>query len=97
MKDGYYLSTYMHIDPLCNLLKIMGRHDFNLSLWEKRGGKITLVHCWELEKIFQVKGYDRSFYSEQHAISFINGLLKEYNLCIEDMIEIWGTPGLINS
>ena len=46
MKDGYYLSTYLHIDPLANTLKFRIRHDQNMSLWKKEGEQIKLIHYW---------------------------------------------------
>ena len=97
MKDGYYLSTYTDVDTLSYLLDIRTRHDHNISLWRKKGNNIKLIHYWELERITRLKHHDRPFYDKLHAISFINKLLKEYNLSFNDMIEVWGTPALSTS
>lgn len=94
MEDGYYLSTYLHIDSLANLLKFRIRHDQNISLWKKHGNDVELVHYWELERITRMKQHNRSFYNIDEAIALIEKLLKPYNLTINDMVQIWGTPQL---
>lgn len=94
MKDGYYLSTYLHIDPLANTLKFRIRHDQNMSLWKKEGEQIKLIHYWELERTERLKQYSRSFFTEQDAVCLINNLLHPYGLKINDMVEVWGTPQL---
>ena len=97
MKNGYYLSTYTDVDPVSYLLGIKTRHDHNISLWKKEDENLHLVHCWELERITRLKHHDKPFYNKSHAISFINKLLKEYNLSFGDMIEVWGSPKLATS
>lgn len=94
MEDGFYLSTYVHVHPLAYCYKTSARHDHNISLWLKEGRKIKLVHYWELERTTGQKHHSQSFFCIEHAKRYINSLLKEYNLTIEDMQEIWGTPGL---
>lgn len=96
MKDGFYLSTYLHIDEIAHLNDLRVRHDQNISLWQKRGDNIKLVHYWELERITGLKRHNKSFYSVQQARDIINQLLKPYHLSLDDMIEIWGTPQLHN-
>ena len=94
MKDGYYLSTYIYIDKLHYLLDITlpARHDQSISLWEKKGKDIRLVHYWELERITRLKQHHQAFYNKAHAEEFIKELLKQYNLTLDDIVEIWGTP-----
>lgn len=92
MKDGYYLSTYLDINELGHLLDLPGRHDQNISLWEKTGDQITLVHYWELERRTGIKMHRKYFYDNEHAVMVINYLLGEYNLSLNDMCEVWGTP-----
>lgn len=94
MKDGYYLSTYLHIDETASILEIAIRHDQNLSLWFKEGEHVQLVHCWELERISGIKKYNTSFYNIAQAKELINDLLSTYNLTLNDMQEVWGTPQL---
>ncbi len=94
MKDGYYLSTYLHIDELAYIEDIYYRHDQNMSLWKKSGKEITLIHYWELERITGMKKHWRSFYNINHAKSVINQLLAEYGITIDDCVEVWGTPKL---
>lgn len=94
MRDGYYLSTCLHIDELSHVLNMSQRHDQNLSLWKKEGKKVKLVHHWELERVSGIKNHNIAFYSVNQAKETINTLLKKYNLTIDDMLEIWGTPQL---
>lgn len=94
MDNGYYLSTYLNIDELAHLMNINLRHDQNVSLWKKENNNIKLIHYWELERITGKKGHKKSFYSKEQAMEFINVLLEEYNLTIDDMKEVWGTPQL---
>ncbi|WP_042199088.1 carbamoyltransferase C-terminal domain-containing protein [Paenibacillus camerounensis] len=97
MRDGFYLSTYLHIDSLAHLMKIRGRHDQNMSLWKKNGNDITLIHYWELERLTGLKQHGRCFYDVEHAHEVINQLLSEYQLNLSDINEVWGTPGLETS
>lgn len=48
METGYYISAYVHIDPLANLEQIQVRHDQTVALWYLNNGNLTLVHYWEL-------------------------------------------------
>ncbi|MNO17092.1 Decarbamoylnovobiocin carbamoyltransferase [compost metagenome] len=97
MRDGFYLSTYIHYDRIAHLLDLNIRHDQNIALWRKESDKIELIHYWELERFSGYKGHYKSFYDKDDAIECINRLLSEYNLTIDDMNEIWGTPGLSDS
>ncbi|MGN7401976.1 carbamoyltransferase C-terminal domain-containing protein [Cytobacillus praedii] len=92
MKDGYYLATYLFIDKIGHLINVDHRHDCNIALFEKKENQIKLVHYWELERNTRLKHHSRAFYSKEHAIDMINSLLSTYNLSVEDMVEIWGTP-----
>lgn len=94
MKDGYYLSTYLYINPLAFLCKGELRHDQNISLWKKASNKVELVHYWELERVTGLKQHGRAFYDKEQAVRLINYLLGRYNLSMDDMVEVWGTPEL---
>ena len=95
MKDGYYLSVYIHIDPVSHMHEFLRvRHDQNLSLWKKTRNTVELIHYWELERLTGFKMHNRSFFSIMQAKDIINQLLMEYNLTLDDMEEIWGTPQL---
>ncbi len=96
MKNGYYFSAYCSINALGYLKNIESRHDANLSLWKKENDNVELVHYWELERVTGLKQHNLSFFSKEHAESVINQLLSEHNLCLEDMVEVWGTPGIGN-
>ncbi|MGG4551392.1 carbamoyltransferase C-terminal domain-containing protein [Paenibacillus humicus] len=97
MKDGFYLSTYIHYDQIAHLLDLNIRHDQNIALWRKESDNVELIHYWELERFSGYKGHYKSFYDRNEAIHCINRLLSEYKLSIDEMIEIWGTPGLSDS
>ena len=90
MKDGYYLSCYINIGEIPNLTNMLIRHDQNISLFLKKGKSITLIHYWEIERISGFKQHQIAFYNFDEAVSFINSLLSIYNLCIDDINEIWG-------
>lgn len=92
MKDGYYLSTYLHIDELSHLLEVPVRHDQNMSLWNKTGDNIQLVRYWELERITGNKQHKQSFFSVKDAKEFIEFSLRPLALSLSDLNEIWGTP-----
>lgn len=94
MRDGYYLSTYIHIDSLANIIGIVKRHDQNISLWHKSGNCVKLIHYWELERITGSKQHGRPFYDIVHAKDVLNKLLGKSGLTLNDMVEIWGTPNL---
>ncbi len=94
MKNGFYLSTYMYIDELASVMNLKMRHNQNVSLWKKEGKDIKLIHYWELERISGEKQHSSTFYNKQQAMKIIEKLLKQYNLNISDIVEIWGTPHL---
>lgn len=94
MKNGYYLSIYTCINELSYFYKIPLRHDHNMALWKVEKETVSLVHFWEFERITGIKKHDRSFCSLEDAKRFINGCLSRYGLTLDDMIEVWGTPGL---
>lgn len=94
MKDGFYLSTYLCIDELSNIMNISRRDNQNIALWHKCGEVVKLIHYWEFERVTGLKMHSKSFYSIQQGKEVINTLLKEYDLTLSDMVEIWGTPQL---
>ena len=59
MKNGYYLSAYVHIDTLAYLEKIQIRHDQNIALWTIKDEEIELVHYWELERLTGAKRHNQ--------------------------------------
>jgi carbamoyltransferase len=94
LKNGYYLSTYLHIDPLDHLLDKIVRHDQNLALFKVTDDHVELIRFWELERISGVKEHHLSFHSLEQAYKTINLLLSPLNITLDDIEEIWGTPGL---
>lgn len=94
MKDGYYLSTYIFIGKLANLMfpDIVLRHDQNMSLWKKKGKNVFLIKYWELERYSGLKHHEKSLYDEEDFLILVNNLLREVGLTIEDIVEIWGSP-----
>lgn len=98
MKNGYYLSVYCDINPYAYIAfgekPLKRRHDHNLALWQKENEEIKLIHYWELERITGLKMHDQCFQNVEQAKEFINGLLAQYNLTLDDMEEVWGTSGI---
>ncbi|PWW07335.1 carbamoyltransferase-like protein [Paenibacillus cellulosilyticus] len=92
MQDGYYLATYIVIDEYCHAFDIVTRHDNNIALFLKENDNVSLVHYWELERLTGYKHHAYSFLNTEHAVEFINELLAEYHLTIDDMQEVWGSP-----
>lgn len=94
MKNGYYLSIYSNISPIASLLGVGVRDNQNMSLWKVEDKEVMLVHYWEFERISGYKQHKYSFYSIEHAKKVINSLLERYQLTIDDMTGVFGTPGL---
>ena len=92
MKDGYYLSAYVHINELFNIHQKSLRHDQNISLWLKAGSKVKLVHYWEIERITGHKQHSIAFATLADFQQFTNHLLNGYDLTLDDIIEVWGVP-----
>lgn len=92
METGYYISAYVHIDPLANLEQIQVRHDQTVALWYLNNGNLTLVHYWELERLTGLKKHNVSFYDSGHFQEILCKLLAEYHLALDDVKEIWGVP-----
>ena len=94
--DGFYLSIYSCVNQYLNNAETCLRHDHNMTLWKKQGDQIELLHHWEFERITGLKHHRVSFFDTQSAVDFINMLLKKYDLCLSDIIAIFGTPELSN-
>ncbi|WP_287492394.1 carbamoyltransferase C-terminal domain-containing protein [Sellimonas sp.] len=92
MENGYYLSLYIAADRISFLCDFSLRGDQNISLWKLVDKKLSLIHVWELERITGIKGHDMSFMDKEKACMFLNELLKRYDLCLDDIKEIWGLP-----
>jgi carbamoyltransferase len=89
-----FLSVYTHIGQLEWAYKLTRRHDQSMALWELSGKNLTLQRYWEFERISGVKGHGISFESPIEAKKFINKLLSEEGLSLDDMQVIIGTEGL---
>ena len=94
MRDGYYISAYLSINSLANLYDISLRHDQTVALWLKQGNRIELVKYWELERKTGLKKHAKSLFSTKQCIELIENLLLEVKLKMNDIVEIWGTPGI---
>lgn len=97
MKNGYYLSAYIDVDKLSSAYMVSERHDHTVSLWKKEEQNIALMRYWELERITGYKQHSVPFANKEQAINFINELLDEFNLSVDDMEEIWGVDALNNN
>ncbi|GLC81975.1 carbamoyltransferase C-terminal domain-containing protein [Lacrimispora brassicae] len=94
LNDGYYLAVYSDVDPIFHIMNLSLRHDHNMALFKKNGKKIELIHHWEFERISGLKHHKAAFYDKEAAISFINQLLYEYSITLDDMQEVFGMPEL---
>lgn len=94
MKDGLYLATYLHIDPLSRAIGWWQRHDQNLSLWRLRGENLKLLRYWEMERLTGQKQHFTSFSTVDEAREFVRSLLHVEGIAVGDIAGIFGTPGL---
>lgn len=98
LEVGFYLSVYCCIDSLGFILNAQIRHDQNIALWYYDDmNKLTLIRYWELERLTGQKHHRQPFRSSEHLINFINCLLSQYDLCINDMVQVFGTPEIDTS
>ncbi|MCA2228531.1 carbamoyltransferase C-terminal domain-containing protein [Nonomuraea aurantiaca] len=94
MRDGYYLSSYLTIPGLHRLAMVSYRHDNNVSLWHKEGSEIKLLGHWEFERLSGLKHHRTPFLGMEDLRRFVNGLIGAFGVSLDDMNEVWGTPGL---
>lgn len=96
MQNGYYLSSYISIDKIGNLYNILSnRHDMAVALWKKEDKRVELIRYWELERFSRIKHHGLPFFDKESAAYTINNLLKDENLSLEDINEVWGSPKFI--
>ena len=96
MNEGFYLSAYICINEMQNLLDIKLRHDQTIALWEYRNQTLRLVRYWELERISGIKQHAKAVLNKKAFDDLLNFLLKDENLTIKDIICVWGTKDLEN-
>lgn len=94
LKDGYYLSIYSDIDPLFNVMNLSLRHDHNMTLFQKTGRRVAIVQHWEFERVTGIKHHAVAFYDRDDAVNFMNQLLDEVSLTLNDIQEVFGLPQL---
>lgn len=94
MRDGFYLSTYLNPVGLHSLFDMVFRHDGNVSLWHKSGSRVRLEHVWELERISGEKQHRTPFRTLDDLRVFLASLLAAHGLSFDDVVEVWGTPGI---
>ncbi|MEU2763195.1 carbamoyltransferase C-terminal domain-containing protein [Streptomyces sp. NPDC007094] len=94
MKDGFYLSVYVNPVGLQRLANVTYRHDNNVSLWHKNGRDVRLIAHWEIERLSGQKQHRTPFFDRAHLVDFMQERLAEYDLALDDMVEIWGTPDI---
>ncbi|MFI1400470.1 carbamoyltransferase C-terminal domain-containing protein [Streptomyces sp. NPDC020681] len=99
MVDGrgvaYSLSCYM--SPPGDLAVLAPRHDQGVALWRHSGRRVELVRLWEIERISGQKHHAWPLYTPERADAFLNGLLAQEGLTLNDISRVWGTPSLPNS
>lgn len=88
----YYLSTYLTQHELAHLIKCEIRTNQGMALWEVEGNCVILLKYWELERITGLKKHNIPFYTLKDMKEFINELLAEFGITLDDIDEVWGTP-----
>ena len=95
LKKGYYLAAYIEINEMAHVYDVdTQRHDQNISLWYYENNNLTLKRYWELERVTRIKHHNKAFKSKEHAIEFINSLLLDEGLTIDDIEYIIGCQEL---
>ena len=92
MKEGNYISAFVCIDELQNIMDIKIRHDQTIALWKYKNNEIELIRYWELERISGIKMHPKAFYNKEAFFLLLEDLLKEEGLTLSDIEAIWGTP-----
>lgn len=95
LKEGYYLASYIEINEMAYVYDVdTKRHDQNISLWYYLNGNLLLIRYWELERMTRIKHHNKAFRSKEHALEFINLILNEVGLSMDDIVDIIGCPEL---
>ena len=92
MKNGFYISAYCVIDEEGCALNAQIRHDQSIALWKLVGNNVYLVKYWELERLTRCKQHMQPFMNIEHFELLLNELLRELDLSIDQINEIWGMP-----
>jgi carbamoyltransferase len=93
MDDGLYLATYITPPGLANSIGWWTRHDNNVSLWQKSGRRVELLGHWEFERFADSKHFGLAAPSAELLAEFVGGLLSDLGVKLDQVAEIWGTPG----
>lgn len=91
LKEGYYISTFLCVGELQNVLDIKIRHDHAIALWRYWNEEIRLIRYWEIERLSGIKQHAKALYDKRAFYELLSILLAEEKLDISDIIEIWGT------
>lgn len=94
MEIGHYLSTFLCIDELQNMLDIKLRHDQTIALWHFDGTDVKLLRYWELERLSGIKQHPKALYNKEAFEYLLSYLLSQENISIKDIKGIWGTKGI---
>ncbi|RSD19706.1 carbamoyltransferase C-terminal domain-containing protein [Amycolatopsis eburnea] len=97
MIDGYYLSSYIDVGPLKNMLDVRLRHDHSVALWRLDAGRLNLRRYWEFERISGIKQHQLAIHDAAAFERLIRDLLAEEGVDPSEVVEIWGTPGIETS
>lgn len=89
----YYVSAYLAPPGREAILHPL-RHDHAVALWSVTDTTVELVSYWELERTSGQKHHDWPLYTPERARAVLATLLAEEGLGLDDVTEVWGTPGL---
>jgi carbamoyltransferase len=88
----YFLSCYL--SPPGDFAILAPRHDQCVALWRRSGRRVELVRMWEVERVSGQKHHAWPLFTTARCSAFLNGLLADENLSLNDMKAVWGTPGV---
>lgn len=92
LENGYYLFIYSEIDEVMSALRASLRHDHNMTLFYKNDDEISLIHHWEFERYTGYKHHNVAFPSEKELVLFVNRLLEEEGLSLDEINSVVGMP-----
>jgi carbamoyltransferase len=71
------------------------RHDQAIALWRVEERRIVLQRYWELARYSGIKYHEMPLYAPGARVEpVIQDLLGEEGLSLDDVSEVWGTPGV---
>lgn len=93
-KVKYYLFAYLCIDPVSWSENVARRTDQNMAVFSVDENNVELIAYYELERYTGLKKHEKSFRNVSKCKTFINEILHENGLSLDQIDVIWGTKEL---